>query len=356
MIWENPLIRALLLSRTIQAMSFPVVAVRQPDRAVLHVSIRGPIEVGRECDGLLLGDVQVSRRHLLLDVADGMTVVTDLGSTNGTQIDGDTINSPMVLMPGSTVELGNTTIVLVEEDVAAEPVPAASSASGATVVTGSNGQVAPDNVAPTPQPADAETGKTSIELVATSVADAGLDLRRLNTDQGTVTIVFSDIEASAERNMALGDQDWLQVRSEHNRIIRRLLAEYNGSEVSNQDDGFMLSFPGARMALACMVEVQRQIHQQASIDPDRAVKIRVGLHTGEVVVDDGGDLFGQHVAMAARVADLASGGEVLVSSVVKEITQARGDVVFGEPRQATLKGIGGEHWVYPVDWSESLPV
>lgn len=306
---------------------------------------------------MLLGDAQVSRRHLLLDVADGMTVVTDLGSTNGTLIDGETINSPMVLMPGATVELGNTTIVLVEEDVAIEPTPPP--ASRATVVTGSDGRVVTgpnDVVRPTPQPADAEIRRTSIELVATSVADSGLDLRRLNTDQGTVTIVFSDIEASTERNMALGDQDWFQVLSEHNRIIRRLLADYNGSEIKNQGDGFMLSFPGARMALACMVEVQRQMHQQASVDPERAVKIRVGLHTGEVLVDDGGDLFGQHVVMAARIADLASGGEVLVSSLVKEITAARGDVVFGEPRQATLKGIGGDHWVYPVDWSESLPV
>ena len=56
------------------------------------------------------------------------------------------------------------------------------------------------------------------------------------------------------------------------------------------------------------------MHQQAVVDPDRAVKIRVGLHTGEVLVDDGGDLFGQHVVMAARIADLASGGENLTDS------------------------------------------
>ena len=65
---------------------------------------------------------------------------------------------------------------------------------------------------------------------------------------------------------------------------------------------------------------------------------------------DDGDLFGRHVVMASRVADQAGGGEILVSSLVREILEPRGDVAFGEPRSATLKGLGGGHRLHPIVW------
>ena len=325
----------------IACMSYPVVAVRQPNRTVVYLSVRGPIEVGRECDGLLLGDLQVSRRHLMLDVADDQAVVTDLGSTNGTTLDEQLIDAPVVLLTGSIIGLGHTTIELVDSSTLVAA--AGSDNARVTVVT--------DDERPL---ASFDPRLSSIDLVASQVAAAGLDVRRLRTDQGTVTIVFSDIESSTERNMEMGDQEWFQVLSEHNAIIRRQLAEFNGAEVKNQGDGFMLSFPGARLALQCMMEVQRDMTERAEADPARAISIRVGLHTGEVLVDDDGDLFGKHVVVAARVADLARGGEILVSSLVREITSARGDVVFGDEREVELKGIEGVHVVSPVDWSEPL--
>jgi adenylate cyclase len=74
------------------------------------------------------------------------------------------------------------------------------------------------------------------------------------------------------------------------------------------------------------------------------------MHTGEAIVDRSGDLFGRHVIVAARVANLADGGEILVSSLVREIVAARGDITFGPPRDVKLKGIDGNHIVYAVDW------
>ena len=66
-----------------------------------------------------------------------------------------------------------------------------------------------------------------------------------------------------------------------------------------------------------------------------------------------GDLFGRHVNLAARVADQATGGEILVSSLVKEIVASRGDIVFGESRTAELKGLTGTHTMYPVEYLDS---
>jgi class 3 adenylate cyclase len=75
------------------------------------------------------------------------------------------------------------------------------------------------------------------------------------------------------------------------------------------------------------------------------------VHTGEVIAEDG-DIFGKHVMLAARVGGLANGGEILVSSLVREIAAARGDLGFGEPRSVALKGIEGEHVVYPLCWED----
>ena len=80
------------------------------------------------------------------------------------------------------------------------------------------------------------------------------------------------------------------------------------------------------------------------------MRVRVGLHTGEVLVDDLGDLIGQHVVVAARIANLASGGQILVSSLVQQIAEPRGDLTFVAPREVELKGIKGTHLVYEVDW------
>lgn len=339
----------------------PVVEIQQPNQTTLFVSIRGPLVIGRECDGLLLADPQVSRRHLSLDVADGRVVVTDLGSTNGSTLDGRRLTAPATLAVGSVVRCGETTVRL---DAPADHTVRSPDLGRRTVVAGTDDPsrtlVTPD--APTPPidsgprqrpiAPDAVGRRTSIDIVAAKAQNDGVDVRSLPVDQGTVTIVFSDIESSTERNVELGDQAWFDVLGIHNRIVSDRVAEFGGTVIKNQGDGFMLSFPGARRALDCMIAVQRDLTRHSSAHPDRAVRIRIGMHTGEVLADADGDLFGQHVVVAARVANLASGGEILVSSLTKEIVASRGDIQFDPPRQVHLKGIG-DAIVFPMDWARA---
>lgn len=338
----------------------PVVEVKQPNQTTLYVSVRGPIVVGRECDGLLLADPQVSRRHLSLDVADGRVIVTDLGSTNGSTLDGRRLTAPAALAAGSVVRFGETTIML---DVPEDATIRTAGTGRGTLVAGPTETIDPTTtvVAATsaaadsfpvqrPQVASDEFRRTSIDIVAASAQNEGLDVRALPVDQGTVTIVFSDIESSTERNVELGDQAWFEVLSTHNRIISKRVSQHGGTIIKNQGDGFMLSFPGARKALDCMMDVQRDLTAHSSAHPTRSVRIRIGMHTGEVLADADGDLFGQHVVVAARVANLADGGEILVSSLSKEIIASRGDIVFDPPREVHLKGIG-DAMVYPMDWA-----
>jgi class 3 adenylate cyclase len=79
------------------------------------------------------------------------------------------------------------------------------------------------------------------------------------------------------------------------------------------------------------------------------VRVRIGLHTGEVT-KQGRDLFGLNVAVAARVADEAAGGEILVSSAVKNLAARTGGVHYGKGRRVQLKGISEAETVYPIRW------
>jgi adenylate cyclase len=323
-------------------VEYPVVIVKQPNRRTLRFQVAEPTEIGRECDGILIADSQASRRHAQISVRGRDVMIEDLHSTNGTFLDGQRVEMPVLLRPGSVVSIGDTTIEL------AEPVGESRSTLSPgghreTIVTGAEGVV---RAASTGVPAGAR--ETSIDAVARSVRETH-DLLGTHDYEGTITIVFSDIESSTERATALGDTAWMRVLNRHNEIVRRNVRRWSGREVKNQGDGFMLTFPGARRGLRCMINVQQELTESELADLEGSVRIRVGVHTGEVI-SAGDDIFGRHVMMAARVAGHAAGREILVSSLVYEIASARGDLEFAPPRTVTLKGIEGEHLVYPLVW------
>jgi class 3 adenylate cyclase len=163
--------------------------------------------------------------------------------------------------------------------------------------------------------------------------------------------MFSDIESSAEKTARLGDQRWLALLREHDRIVRNSVNQRGGRVVKTQGDGFMVSFKSARAAVLAAVSIQQAMHARTEADGVEAVRVRLGIHTGEAISASDGDLFGRHVVVAARIADAATGGEILVSSLVREIALGRGDLFFGEARTVHLKGIG-DHAVHQVLWSE----
>ena len=214
---------------------------------------------------------------------------------------------------------------------------------------------APGEIALTPEPLrdtgvddQRDLGATSIDLVAAAAMSE--PIQPPTDDVGTVTLVFSDIENSTTRAVDLGDAQWTRVVATHNQIVRRMVARHGGTELKAQGDGFMLRFRSARTAIACMVDVQHALTANAAAEPLTAVRVRAGIHTGEVILGEDGDIYGRHVIVAARISDQARGGEVLVSSLVREIVEPRGDVQFGASRTVTLKGLSGTHIVHSVRW------
>ncbi|OBK53075.1 adenylate/guanylate cyclase domain-containing protein [Mycobacterium kubicae] len=193
------------------------------------------------------------------------------------------------------------------------------------------------------------TVRNSIEDLAGWAQVERPNLARLTAD-GNVVIVFSDIEGSTELNEELGDRGWVKLLERHNKLINKHVEAHGGHVVKTQGDGFMIAFADPGRAVRCGIAVQRALLE----DPERwnGIRVRIGLHMGSSV-RRGDDLFGRNVAMAARVAAQADGGEILVSEPVREAVDGAPDMTLGPPREVELKGLRGIHRIYPVGWPQS---
>jgi adenylate cyclase len=301
------------------------VRVEQPERQPLTLDLESELVMGRDCEGLLLADPQVSRRHLRLRPVGRTVEIADLNSTNGSYLDGIRLSEPQLVEATCPVLVGDT-MVTVRFDALDETMAGVHGRS--TMVRSAD-----------------DLRSTSIEMVADLVGSTSApQAEGLAGD--TVTIVFSDIESSTERATSMVDEAWYALLEEHNRIIRTELDFFGGREVKSISDGFMLAFPSVQRAIRFAVSVQQLV--EAEDGPD--LRVRMGLHTGEAISDAEGDLFGRHVNLTARVANLASGGQILASLVVREIAAGRDDALFGAPAKVELKGFAHLQTVYEIAW------
>lgn len=190
--------------------------------------------------------------------------------------------------------------------------------------------------------------QSSINAVATAVDPGSLDLGDKSSPDGAITLMFSDIEGSIATMESVGEGRWFEVLRDHTALVRQLVESFEGSVVKSQGDGFMVAFPRAHAGLHCAIEMQRTF-DGLSIPDAGPLRVRLGLHSGFVIAD-AEDFFGRNVVLAARIADRACGGEILVSSTMKEYTETDPRVEF-EPRgEFHLKGLLGEHTIYAVRW------
>jgi eukaryotic-like serine/threonine-protein kinase len=193
---------------------------------------------------------------------------------------------------------------------------------------------------------------TSIDEMVSELEQERPDMRAHAAPDGTVAILFSDIEDSTVLTERLGDERWLEVLREHNAIFREQIARHDGYEVKSQGDGFMLAFPDPCEALSCAIDVQRAFAERERDGSGEALRVRIGLHTGEVISEEG-DYFGKNVILAARIAAEARGGEILVSEELREAA-ATGNgnrLRFDEGREVELKGLAGSHRVFRAEWA-----
>ena len=168
----------------------------------------------------------------------------------------------------------------------------------------------------------------------------------------TVTVIFADVEGSTALLECLGQARWMQALAEYEDAARPPARRDGGTLVKALGDGHLLAFPSANAALRCAVDVQRALPLTTAPD----LRVRMGMHTGEpVALED--DLHGRTVVKAARIADLAHGGEVLVSGIVRELAETDADleeeIWFEESREVELRGLRGRHLVLAAQWQRA---
>ncbi|MFI5510637.1 adenylate/guanylate cyclase domain-containing protein [Mycobacterium sp. NPDC051804] len=183
--------------------------------------------------------------------------------------------------------------------------------------------------------------RSSIEDLADWAEVERPDLARL-APNGRVAILFSDIEESTALNERIGDRAWVRLISRHDKMVRRHVTKHSGHVVKSQGDGFMVAFAQPDQAVRCSLDIQRSLRRESE-----NIRVRIGIHVGKSV-RRGEDFFGRNVAMAARVAGEADGGEVLVSKEVRDALANADGYEFDGGRDASLKGFSGTHRLYAV--------
>ncbi|HUB74881.1 MAG TPA: adenylate/guanylate cyclase domain-containing protein [Solirubrobacteraceae bacterium] len=152
-------------------------------------------------------------------------------------------------------------------------------------------------------------------------------------DRVLKTVLFTDIAGSTERAVQIGDRRWRQLLEAHDSTVRRELTRFNGQEVKTTGDGFLACFDGPARAIRCAQAISEEVGRIG-------LEVRAGLHAGECIAR-GEDLAGVAVHIGARVASLASPGEVLVTSTVRDLV-AGSDIEFDDRGAHALKGIPGD--------------
>lgn len=166
---------------------------------------------------------------------------------------------------------------------------------------------------------------------------AGRVGRAERAERVLATVLFTDLVGSTELAARIGDRAFAELLDRHDRVVRRELARFGGREVKTLGDGFMATFSTPGRAIQCAVALSAAVS-------GLGLTVRAGLHCGECD-RDGNDLRGMAVHIAARVADLATAGEVVVTSTVREVVIGTA-LDFADRGVHQLRGVPGDWRVF----------
>lgn len=170
-----------------------------------------------------------------------------------------------------------------------------------------------------------------------------------------VTFLFTDVVRSTERLHALGDDRAEELRRAEHQLLQSALGAAGGREVKNLGDGVMAAFVSPLQAVSCAIAIQESVRRRnlELVEYERSA-IRVGLHAGEAVWDEG-DFQGRHVVLAKRLCDCAGGGQIYASSLMQGLIGTRGGHQFRELGLLELKGFPTPVQAFEVLWQPDVP-
>jgi class 3 adenylate cyclase len=152
----------------------------------------------------------------------------------------------------------------------------------------------------------------------------------IEPDRVLATVMFTDIVDSTKRAAAIGDREWRQLIGRHDEAVRQEIGRFRGRAVKSLGDGFLATFDGPARAVRCAAAIIGRVRPLG-------IEVRTGLHTGEIELLPQ-DVGGIAVNIAARVAELAASGEVLVSNTVRDLVAGSG-LRFQDRGNQALKGL-----------------
>lgn len=191
---------------------------------------------------------------------------------------------------------------------------------------------------------------SSIEDLAAWAIEDRQAIDRVAAPDGTVTVMFSDIKNSTALNSELGDEQWVKLLEAHDRLVHTYVERHRGHVVKSQGDGYMVVFRTPELAIGASQGIQRALNakRQRSRHLRRTpIRVRIGLHTGTAIEREG-DYFGRNIAMAARVAAMADGGQIMVTDEIATRLADVDEFRFVEGDVVQLKGLPGEHQLWRV--------
>ena len=167
----------------------------------------------------------------------------------------------------------------------------------------------------------------------------------LRLPTGTVTLLFTDIEASTRLLHELGDQ-YADALAEHRRALREAFTGHDGVEVDTQGDSFFFAFSRATDAINAARD------SRAALE-DGPIRVRIGIHTGEPTITPEGYV-GLDIHKAARIMGAGHGGQVLVSATTRELLDSTVELTdLGDHR---LKDLGAPERLYQLGAEEFPPL
>lgn len=180
---------------------------------------------------------------------------------------------------------------------------------------------------------DVEPVLSAIEVFLTGTRHISTPRRRL------ATVMISDIVDSTAIASRVGDARWRKLIGDHDTVVRRAIAHFRGDELAHTGDGIVAGFDGPTRAVLCAQHIAQAL-------ADLGLKVRIGLHAGEIEVGPDGTR-GLAIHLASRVMSAAAAGGIIVSRTVKDLTFGS-DIAFEDLGEHHLKGVPGAWKLYKV--------
>jgi adenylate cyclase len=164
-----------------------------------------------------------------------------------------------------------------------------------------------------------------------------------------LTAIFAGDIAGYSRLMGADEEGTLARLNSHRReFLEPKIAQHRGRIVKRTGDGILIEFASAVDAVRCAVEMQRGMSERnANVPPDRRIELRIGIHVGDIIVEEG-DIFGDGVNIAARLENIAQPGGICISDDAYRHVRGKIDVNFQDSGEQELKNIARPVRVYQL--------